>query len=363
VARRHREQGRRRGTTARPLHACPDPPSAGGTPADEPFAELTVLDGYDERGDAGDQGRAGVVAGVTDLAASRDRREAPAPRRGGLGALATRLGRDVRAFATPTGVRGAVVESLWVTAHVATYPWGLVRERQEGERYGYQDLRPHQRGLLVRDVETAGTPILLLHGMIDNRAIFTLLTRRLRGHGFTRVRTLNYSPATNDIRAAAESLAQEVEALVAESGHERIHVVGHSLGGLIARYYVQRLGGDTRVRTLVIAAHLVPARLGRQLRPGSDLYRELDLPAPAFATRIVAYWSDLDQLIVPHDNARLDHPDLRGHNVVVRGAGHLSLPITGRVVREVTRLLAVPDDDAPPLTGYPGDAAEDVTPA
>ena len=245
----------------------------------------------------------------------------PAPR-GGLRALTTRLGRDVRALATPGGVRGAVVESLWVTAHVATYPWGLLRERRtDDERYGYEGLRPLQRGLLIRDVETAGTPILLLHGMIDNRAIFTLLTRRLRAHGFTRVRTLNYSPTTNDIRAAAENLAAEVEALVAESGHERIHVVGHSLGGLIARYYVQRLGGDARVRTLVtlgtphhgtLAAHLVPARLGRQLRPGSDLYRELDLPAPGFATRVVAYWSDLDQLIVPHDNARLAHPDLCG---------------------------------------------------
>jgi pimeloyl-ACP methyl ester carboxylesterase len=330
VARRQQEHGERRNTAGRPLSACPDLPADGEAPplpADP----------------------AGPPA---------DRREAPAPQRGGLRALTTRLGRDVRALATPGGVRGAVVESLWVTAHVATYPWGLLRERPSGvERYGYGDLRPLQRGLLVRDVEAAGTPILLLHGMIDNRAIFTLLTRRLRAHGFTRVRTLNYPPTTNDIRAAAENLAAEVEALVAESGHERIHVVGHSLGGLIARYYVQRLGGDARVRTLVtlgtphhgtLAAHLVPARLGRQLRPGSDLFRELDLPAPEFATRVVAYWSDLDQLIVPHDNARLEHADLRGHNVVVHGVGHLSLPINGRVVHEVAQVLSATEAETAP---------------
>lgn len=346
MTRRQREHGERRNTAGRPLSACPELPDAPG---------------------------------VTDLAAAAaERRETPpAPRPTGLKALSTRLGRDVRALATPHGVRGAVVESLWVTAHVATYPWGLLRERRrELDRYGYDDLSPLQRGLLVRDVEAAGTPILLLHGMIDNRAIFTLLTRRLRGHGFTRVRTLNYSPATNDIRAAAVNLAAEVEALVAESGHERIHVVGHSLGGLIARYYVQRLGGDARVATLVtlgtphhgtLAAHLVPANLGRQLRPGSDLFRELDLPAPAFATRMVAYWSDLDQLIVPHDNAKLEHPDLPCQNFLVRGVGHLSLPINGHVVHQVARHLSATEAadaaEAAVIPESPDGEAEENTPA
>ena len=31
---------------------------------------------------------------------------------------------------TPVGLRGAVVESVWVTAHVATYPLGVMRERR-----------------------------------------------------------------------------------------------------------------------------------------------------------------------------------------------------------------------------------------
>jgi pimeloyl-ACP methyl ester carboxylesterase len=206
--------------------------------------------------------------------------------------------------------------------------------------------------------------------MIDNRAIFARLTRRLRGHGFTRVHSLNYSPATNDIRAAAERLAAEVEELVAASGYERINIVGHSLGGLIARYYVQRLGGDARVRTLVtlgtphhgtLAAHLVPARVGRQLRPGSDLFLELDLPAPDLRTQVVAYWSDLDQLIVPHDNARLAHPDVACRNVLVQSVGHMSLPFAGRVVHEVATLMGEPVTPEP-VTPYP-EAPEEITPA
>jgi triacylglycerol lipase len=346
MAGRQHEHGARRTTAGRALSACPDLPAAA--PARS------------------------AAAPAAPEGASPERHGAGVPHGNGWRAVATRLGRDVRALATPAGVRGAVLESAWVTAHVAIYPWGLLRERRDGERYGYGDLRPLQRGLLVRNVEAAGTPILLLHGMVDNRAIFTLLTRRLKAHGYTRVRTLNYSPATNDIRAAARNLAAEVEALVAESGHEKIHIVGHSLGGLIARYYLQRLGGDARVRTLVtlgtphhgtLTAHLVPARLGRQLRPGSDLYQELDLPVTGFETRVVAYWSDLDQVVVPHDSARLEHPDLCGHNVLVRGVGHLSLPITGRVVREVAQLLS----ESEPAAGEAGeDSAADaveITPA
>ena len=290
----------------------------------------------------------------------------PAPRtasarsQAGRWGTARALGGDLRALLTPGGVRGAVLESAWVSAHLAIYPFGLLRERREpSDRYALEGLGPRQRGLVVRDVEAAGTPILLVHGMVDNRAIFTVLKRRLRRRGFGRVVTINYSPVTNDIRQAARDLAAEVEALVAETGYERIHVVGHSLGGLIARYYVQRLGGDERVHTLVtlgsphegtLTAHLLPVQLCRQLRPGSDLFAELAEPAERCRTRFVAYWSDLDQLIVPHDGARLDHPDLSARNVRVHGVGHMSLPLDGQLVHEISLLLSELDSDGTTLT-------------
>jgi len=154
------------------------------------------------------------------------------------------LGGAAKAMATPAGVVGAAVELAWVSTHLALYPFGLFGrpDGNEGHRYSLEDLPPVQRGLVIGDVEAAGTPILLVHGMVDNRSIFTLLRRGLRRRGFGRVVSINYSPWTTDVRVAAAELAQEVEALVVETGYERIHVVAHSLGGLIARYYVTRLG-------------------------------------------------------------------------------------------------------------------------
>jgi pimeloyl-ACP methyl ester carboxylesterase len=265
-----------------------------------------------------------------------------------------------RTLLSPSGLRGAAVEAVWVGAHLALYPLGAVRPRtrRQHHAYGVGHLPPVQRGLLIGDVEAAGTPILLVHGMVDNHSVFALLRRGLLRRGFGRVHTLNYSPLTRDVRAAAARLAEEVEALTAETGYERVHVVGHSLGGLVARYYVQRLGGDERVHTLVtlgtphggtLPAHLLPARLCRQLRPGSELLAELDAPSPGCRTRFVAYWSDLDQMVVPQRGGRIVHPDLAVSNVLVRRAGHMSLPIDPRVVHGVCTRLAHLDTDGSTL--------------
>jgi pimeloyl-ACP methyl ester carboxylesterase len=170
---------------------------------------------------------------------------------------------------------------------------------------------------------------------------------------------MNYSPFTADVRVAAAQLAEEVEALVAETGYERIHVVGHSMGGLIARYYVTRLGGDERVHTLVTlgtphqgtyTAYGWHNQLTRQLRPGSGLMRELEQPVPHCRTRFVVYWSDLDQLIFPQRNAALEHPDLSVRNIDLHGVGHMSLPIIGSVVHGISSTLALLDSEGHTVT-------------
>jgi triacylglycerol lipase len=273
------------------------------------------------------------------------------------------LRRGARSVLSPTGLRGTAVEVAWTATHLALYPWGVIedRARAEADRYTLADLPPIQRGLVVGGVEAAGTPILLVHGMVDNRSIFALLRRGLRRRGFGRVLALNYSPFSDDVREVAERLAALVESLCEDTGYERVHVIGHSMGGLVGRYYVQRLGGDERVHTLVTlgtphegtrAASLLPHPLARQLRPDSDIVAELAQPAPGCRTRVVAFWSDLDQLISPKQNARVEHPDLLARNVFVRGVGHMSLPVDGRVVHEICTTLAELDPEG--ATVVPG---------
>ncbi|NUS17657.1 MAG: alpha/beta fold hydrolase [Streptomyces sp.] len=229
--------------------------------------------------------------------------------------------------------RATAVDLAVLAGHLVLYPTGMLPEREH-----------------ARDTTRDRPPVLLLHGFVDNRSAFAVLRRSLHQHGWTQVQALNYSPLIGDIRTAAEMLGRHVEEVCEQSHRRRVDVVGHSLGGLIARYYVQRLGGDLRVRTLVTMGTphsgtravpvLAPHPIIRQMRPGSDVLQELAAPAPGCRTRFVAFWSDLDQLMIPVEAARLAHPDLPAENIKVSGVGHLALPVHGTVVAEIRRALA-----------------------
>ena len=270
------------------------------------------------------------------------------------------VARGMGTLLTPRAVVGMAIEGAWVSTHVVTYPLGIFQGRDESLRgYRVEHLAPVQRGLIISHLEAAGTPILLVHGLIDNRSIFALLRRALTRRGFDSVYSMNYSPFTADVRTAAAQLGEEIEAIVEETGYDKIHIVGHSLGGLIARYYVTRLGGDARVHTLVTlgtphqgtyGAYALPTRILSQMRPGSGLIRELDEPAPGCTTRFISYWSDTDLVIVPQANGALRHPDLSVRNIRLHGVGHISLPIVGDVAHGISTALAELDQHGSTVT-------------
>ncbi|WP_327736957.1 alpha/beta fold hydrolase [Streptomyces nojiriensis] len=230
-------------------------------------------------------------------------------------------------------LRAGALEVMVLGGHLMLYPTGVCQEK-----------------VATRPPATR-PPVLLLHGFTDNRSVFVLLRRAL-GAGGRHVEAYNYSPFTLDLRVTARHLARRVEELCERTGQERVDLVGHSLGGLVGRYYVQRLGGDTRVRTLVtlgtphsgtrVAPFMDAHPLIRQIRPDSEVLTELAAPAPGCATRCVAFWSEFDAIMTPVGTARIEHPDLCVENVQVTGIGHLALAIHPAVIAAVRRTLEGP---------------------
>jgi triacylglycerol lipase len=263
---------------------------------------------------------------------------------------------------------GLAREVAWIAAHLAAYPLGaLPGSAARTLRRRGNAAAPGQRGLLSLDPGAATTPILMVHGIVDNHSIFTRLDRLLRARGFATVAAYDYGLLTTDVARAAAGLGSVVRRLAHETGHERIQVVGHSLGGLLARWFVQKQGGDDVVETLVTLgtphsgtevarlARVVPLLpVARQLAPGSLVVRALAEPAPGCRTRFVAYASDIDHLVVPARNARLEHPDLDVTNVAVHGVGHLSMPHDRALAHELADLLSHPRDDRRPNHGHTG---------
>lgn len=90
-------------------------------------------------------------------------------------------------------------------------------------------------------VEGSGPPLYMVHGIGSRKthwnaliarfkSEFTCVSFDLRGHGESPVPDTPYS---------LEELVEDLEALRARLGHERIHVVGHSLGGVIGPAYAR----------------------------------------------------------------------------------------------------------------------------
>ena len=115
----------------------------------------------------------------------------------------------------------------------------------------------------------------------------------------------------NNGDAPIESLAEQVATFVqgAIAPQQTFHLIGFSMGGLISRYYVQRLGGLNRVKTFITISTphrgtllaLGSRRHGiKQMRPGSrfltDFNRDIDcLRSCPFYT----LWTPFDLLILP----------------------------------------------------------------
>ncbi|WP_406421551.1 alpha/beta fold hydrolase [Streptomyces sp. NBC_00873] len=260
-------------------------------------------------------------------------------------------------------LRATALELVVLVGHVLLYPSGMTGERHDATPLAEQPPTAPAGARTLPTESPERRPVVLLHGFIDNRSVFVLLRRSLARHGWHHLESLNYSPLTCDVRAAAELLGRHVEEICTRTGHHEVDIVGHSLGGLIARYYVQRLGGDRRVRTLVtlgtphggtaVAPVASAHPIVRQMRSGSAPVEELRRPAPGCRTRFVSFWSELDQVIVPAEAACIDHPDLDALNVRVTGIGHLALPVHPAVAAGIRQAL----ESAESATGLMGAAS------
>ncbi|MHB8605214.1 MAG: esterase/lipase family protein [Thermoplasmatota archaeon] len=153
-----------------------------------------------------------------------------------------------------------------------------------------------------------------------------------------------------DLRVSADLLSQKVEEVCAVEHVERTHIVAHSMGGLISRYYLSVLHGSDRTKSLVclgVPHHgtwtglTAPAlKASRQILPGSDFIIELNDPSRmngASKIPLTNIWSDTDFIVLPPRNARLEGANVR--NLHSPFSGHWGLLVNPRVVKWVTRSL------------------------
>src|SRR3954470_19781193 len=95
-------------------------------------------------------------------------------------------------------------------------------------------------------------PVVLVHGTFANSAgSWTLVDTALRADGYCTF-ALDYgNNATGAIEGSAQQLSDFVDRVLSATGAAKVSIVGHSQGGMMPRYYIKNLGGDTKVDDLV----------------------------------------------------------------------------------------------------------------
>ena len=186
-------------------------------------------------------------------------------------------------------------------------------------------------------------PVVLVHGIYSGSGDMTRMAAQLRAEGWE-VFTPDLAPNGGEARIdeLAEQLADYIARVVPDG---EVDLVGFSMGGLVSRYYLQRLGGITRVgRFVSIAAPHHGTLLARfnkrpgglQMRRESELVRDLARDADCLSeVKFTSLYTPLDLIIVPARSSEM--PQAR--NIRMWAATHPSLILEKRCIRVVAESL------------------------
>lgn len=175
-------------------------------------------------------------------------------------------------------------------------------------------------------------PVMLVHGYRCNSGLWWWMLPRLRSASFE-VEAIDLEPALVSIDRFAEQLHQHIEACLKDTGGAKLRLVTHSMGGLVARAYLQRYGSQRVDKLITLAcghhgtrlARLGWGRNAREMEPGSAWLAALREPAPV---PTVTVWTAEDNFIAPQTSSRL----CGAREVALTGMGHLTFMFSRRVL-------------------------------
>jgi pimeloyl-ACP methyl ester carboxylesterase len=211
-----------------------------------------------------------------------------------------------------------------------------------GEYAAYVRLFTFDQPLARRTLAGAaapGTAVVLVPGIYCNAGLWRWMRRRLAALGVANTWAVTLEPPLAGIDALAARLAGHIEEICRRSGAQQVVVVGHSMGGLVARACLRDPAARARIARIVTVgtphrgsflAHWGPGRNALEMRRGSAWLAALnaggDPPLP-----VVSLFSWHDNFVAPQDSSILPGAE----NVPLAGVGHLALAFSDAVARRI----------------------------
>ncbi|WP_427161205.1 esterase/lipase family protein [Aliinostoc sp. HNIBRCY26] len=190
-------------------------------------------------------------------------------------------------------------------------------------------------------------PVVLVHGITDTEAVFDEMAVFLGKQGWP-VHSLDLVP--NNGAAGLDVLAQQLAGYINKTfpPEQALDIVGFSMGGIVSRYYIQRLEGIKRVQrfitissphhgTVVAYASQLPGCM--QMRPNSELLSDLNADVMMLQQlNFTSIWTNYDLMIIPAHSSKMP----LGKEIIIPVALHSWMLTDSRCIAEVAKALAEP---------------------
>ncbi|MEP0777776.1 triacylglycerol lipase [Microcoleus sp. ZQ-A2] len=190
-------------------------------------------------------------------------------------------------------------------------------------------------------------PVVLVHGILRTSSVFRTLAPFLIQQGWP-VYMIDLTP--NNATLPLEEMASQVRDFINKTfpPEQPIDLVGLSMGGLVTRYYVQRLGGMNRVQRFITIsapnkgtwlAYLWHRRACVQMRPGSVFLEDLNQDAQTLEhINYTSLWTPWDLIIIPARNSQMPV----GRDVKLSVFAHAFMVVHPRSLAAIVAALSEP---------------------
>lgn len=156
--------------------------------------------------------------------------------------------------------------------------------------------------------------VVMVHGLFHNQSAWIMYRRWLHAHGFATV-CISYSSWGTQWEDTAEGVRKDLQSLLDARPDQDVHLIGHSMGGLLLKEVLTQVKDTRRIRSLVTlgtpfqGSKLWPfalTSLGRYLKHEGETVRRIKaLPIPAHV-RCLALRSPADNMVLPNTALRCE---------------------------------------------------------
>jgi alpha-beta hydrolase superfamily lysophospholipase len=200
-------------------------------------------------------------------------------------------------------------------------------------------LMPRDLSAIVPRVRPGDDVVVLVHGLFASAGVWRPLREHLENAGNVRVASFTHAPGVR-VHRIARRLGKLIDRIPRGA---RVTIVGHSIGGVVARYYVQELGGHARVtQTISLASpfggvEIPKVLIGADIHANSALLERLRAGASHCGTPHTSIVGANDTLVGVAP-AMLGFGDVQ----VLPGRGHNALLYCERVASLVLERVKQP---------------------